>query len=160
MRAIKSPGHSPSHTAFHIPEENILFTSDMGVGQWGPWYGWVDSSILQYLESILRLKAVGDVRLVTCHDGIISDNIPVVWNRCIDKFYERENLVVDMLDRGCTKDEIIAEGIYFKKKSKIAEPMKSMLNVQDEIMLEHHLNVISDGGLANILPEYKYSKSK
>lgn len=157
LRSIKSPGHSPAHTAFHIPEENILFTGDIGVGQWGPWYGWIDCSILHYMESIFRLKAIGDVRLVTCHDGIISEDIPSVWDSCMDKFYEREILVMDMLNRGCSKDEIVAEGIYFKKKSKIAEPMKSLLNVQDEIMLEHHLNIINDGGLAKMFPDYKYS---
>jgi hydroxyacylglutathione hydrolase len=154
LKTISVPGHSPSHTAFYIPEEKILFTSDIGIGNWGPWYGWIDSNIPQYIDSLLRLKTYKDVNLVTCHDGIFSKNIENHWDACIDSFFEREELVLDMMDQGRTKDEIIEKGIYFKKKFKVAEPMKSLLTVQDEIMLEHHMNAINDGGLKKLFPKY------
>ncbi|MCP4133606.1 MAG: MBL fold metallo-hydrolase [bacterium] len=147
VRILKVPGHSPSHTAFHIPEENILFTSDTGIGSWGPWYGWIDSDIPQYVESLLKLKAFDDVQLVTCHDGIFSNNINYHWDACIDAFFTREKFIIDKLDQGYSKREIVEEGIYFKKKSRAAEPMRGLLEVQDEIMLEHHLSVMDNGGM-------------
>jgi len=156
VQTISVPGHSPSHTAFYIPEEKILFTSDIGIGNWGPWYGWIDSNIPQYMESLFRLKTYKDVNLVTCHDGIFSENIEDHWNVCINHFFERELFIKKMMEQGSSKDDIIDDGIYFKKKSKVAEPMKSLLRVQDEIMLEHHLDVINNGGLQKLFATYNY----
>ena len=92
--------------------------------------------------------------LVTCHDGIFYDDIEAHWDICINKFFEREDFIRQMLDKGSSYDEIVNEGIYFKKKDKVAEPMKSLLAVQDEIMMKHHISVLEQGGLDKFFPEY------
>jgi len=56
---IQTPGHSPSHTSFYFPDEKILFSGDMGLDRFGPWYGWTECNIKQIVESILRLDGLG-----------------------------------------------------------------------------------------------------
>jgi len=158
VKTVKVPGHSPGHTAFHIQEEKILFTSDMGIGPWGPWYGWIDSNIPLYMESLLRLKTFKDAHLVTCHDGIFPHDSDHLWQNAIDTIFEREEFILQRLEQGIRKEDIAEEGIYFKKKSSKSGPLKSLLTVQDEIMVEHHLDVIDNGGLSKLFPEYEKVK--
>jgi len=155
IRCIQAPGHSPSHTAFHIPEENLLFTGDIGIGNWGPWYGWVDSNIPLYIDSILRLKTLKHAKILTCHDGIIDSDIGHEWDRCLSHFFVREKNIQAQLEKGLRDDIIVEKGIYFKNKSKIAEPLQSLLTVQDRIMFKHHKALLEKGGLDRIFPTLK-----
>ncbi len=100
-----------------------------------------------------------NVSLITCHDGIFTENIEEHWDICINKFFEREEFIREMLDRSFSHNEIVDEGIYFKKKDKVAETLKSLLAVQDRIMLKHHIEVLKDGGFARLFPEYETNRS-
>ena len=91
MTFVPAPGHSPGHTVVHFPEDGILFTSDLGLGPFGPWYGFEDCNIRHYIESIMRLKSMKPKLLLTGHSGIIREDIDAVFDRCIDAFFMREN---------------------------------------------------------------------
>jgi len=75
IECVGTPGHSPSHTAFYFPKEKILFTGDMGVDRFGPWYGWTDCDLRELIASILKLRSL-DVRvLLTSHGGVVTSGI-------------------------------------------------------------------------------------
>ena len=90
MIFIPAPGHSPGHTTVYFPKENILFTSDLGVGLFGPWYGFKDCDIYRYVESLLYLKALKPKLLLTGHGGVISKDIEGIFDRSIEAFFWRD----------------------------------------------------------------------
>ena len=153
IQCIGTPGHSPGHTSFYIPEEKILFAGDMGIDRYGPWYGWEDCSLTSYIESIQRLKSMDAAVLLTSHNGMVTSNIDEAWDACLRHFFERERFVEERLERGMTKEQIVEDGIYFKNKSKIVEPMRRLLVIWDSIMIDHHVAMLKKGSLQKLFPD-------
>jgi glyoxylase-like metal-dependent hydrolase (beta-lactamase superfamily II) len=152
MVFIPAPGHSVGHTTVHFPEEEILFTSDIGFGPFGPWYGFRDCDICRYVQSILRLKALEPKLLLTGHDGVISTDIDAVFDEAVQTFFLREDMIKEGLERGRSRDAIVEEGIYFRNKEKAKGPTRSFLSDWDGIMFEHHSAILNQGGLDAMFP--------
>jgi len=150
IEAILTPGHSPGHTSFYLSGERIMFAGDLGLGRFGPWYGWVSCSIEEYIESLLRLKGYDTRILLTSHEGIVRDDIDGAWNACLGHFFSRETAIRSRLDAGRSPEEIAAEGIYFTNKDQVKEPMKTILTIWDRIMLDHHLKILDRGSLQQL----------
>ena len=152
---IETPGHSPSHTSFYFPDEKILFSGDMGLDQFGPWYGWTDCNIKQIAESILRLDGLAVNLILTSHGGVRKKEIQKEWVKCIHHLWQREENIILKLEAGMTKKDIIRQGVFFSDKEKVKEPMQSFLKAWDTTMYNHHENLIKEGGLMKFFPEIK-----
>jgi len=150
---VQTPGHSPSHTSFYFPDEKILFSGDMGLDRFGPWYGWTDCNIKQIVESILRLDGMDVELILTSHGGMIKNKIPDEWAGAIHKILQREEKIVQKLEKGMQKNHIISQGVFFSNKDRVSEPMRSFLDMWDTAMYNHHESLISEGGLMKFFPE-------
>ena len=155
MIFIPAPGHSPGHTTVYFPKENILFTSDLGVGLFGPWYGFKDCDIYRYVESLLYLKALKPKLLLTGHGGVISKDIEGIFDRSIEAFFWREDMIREGLEMGRSRDSIVEKGIYFKNKERAKGPLKSFLVDWDAVMFDLHRRVLNEGGLDSFFPGRK-----
>jgi len=155
MSFLSAPGHSPGHTAVHFPEEGVLFTSDLGLGPFGPWYGFEDCDIRLYIESIIRLKSLKPKILLTSHNGIFREYIDEVFDHCIHAFFVREEAIRKKLEKGLSKEEIVEEGIYFRKKAKAQGLLKDFLTPWDTVMFDLHRAIIQNGGLEKDFPGVK-----
>lgn len=156
LECIKTAGHSPSHMSFYLPGERVMFAGDLGMGQFGPWYGWVSCDLENYVESLLKLKSYPVETLLTSHDGVFSSDIDAAWDSCLSHFINRERSIRNRLDAGRSEDEIVAGGIYFTNKEKVEEPMKSIITIWDRIMLDHHLKTLANGSLENQFPQLSH----
>jgi hydroxyacylglutathione hydrolase len=156
IQSLETPGHSPHHRSFYLPDENILFTGDMGIDRFGPWYGWSDCNLEKFIRSVMHLKSLNAKMLLTSHGGIIRTNIAQTLDAIIDILTQREAKIAALLQRGLSKEEIVLDGIYYRKdKSRVGEPMKSFLLLWDSIMYDHHQKVIEKGGISGILESIK-----
>ncbi len=152
MTFVPAQGHSPGHMAVYFPDPKILFTSDLGLGPFGPWYGFKDCDITLYVDSLLRLKGMNPRLLLTSHEGVIRKGIDAVFDRCIAAIFMREDLISKKLDKGLSRDEITADGVYFLKKEKARGPLKDFLTMWDGVMFDHHLKKLREGGLKKDFP--------
>lgn len=150
---LDTTGHSPSHRSFYFPEAKVLFTGDMGVDRFGPWYGWADCDLRHLVASILKLRELPVDVLLTSHGGMRTSNIRAVWDRALRLLLEREKSVATRLEKGFTPEAIVAEGIFFIQKSQVPEPMQSFLYMWDTAMFNHHRILIEQGGLTRFFPE-------
>jgi hydroxyacylglutathione hydrolase len=158
MEFLMAPGHSPGHTTVHFPGQGILFTGDLGLGPFGPWYGFEDCDIRQFIQTILELKSMRPKFLLTSHNGIIRENIDMAFDRCIDAFFIRESAIRKKLEWGLSKDEIVEEGIYFRNKEKMQGPLRLFLPMWDSVMFDLHREIIMDGGLEKDFPGLRRQK--
>ena len=154
MAFIPAPGHSPGHMTVYFPEEHILFTSDLGFGPFGPWYGFKDCRIGHYVESLLKLKAMRPRLLLTGHDGVIGKDIDGAFDRTIEAFFLREHRIREGLDKGHSKNDMVEEGIYFKNKERAKGPLKGFLSGWDAVMVDLHIEVLKQGGLDFFFPRH------
>jgi len=152
MVIVETPGHSPSHTSFYFPDEKILFSGDMGLDRFGPWYGWKDCSIREIVDSILRLDGMDVNLILTSHGGIIKKNFDTSWAKAISRLLDREKEIRKKLEAGTSRTRIIEHGVFYKHKNKIKEPMRSFLDMWDTAMYEHHETLLRQGGLEYFFP--------
>lgn len=144
---IKTAGHSPHHMSFYFPDDKILFTGDMGLDLFGPWYGWKDCYLKDLIDSILRLKNLDVDVLLTSHGGMITKDIKEAWDKVLKQIIDREQTVRKALDQGVAKKDIVEKGIFYRFKSKVKEPMRSFLYMWDSMVFEHHLELLEEGGI-------------
>ncbi|NNF99607.1 MAG: MBL fold metallo-hydrolase [Desulfobacteraceae bacterium] len=150
IECIGTPGHSPGHMSFYFPFERILFTGDMGVDRFGPWYGWPDCDLVKMIDAMFRLRAMPVTTLLTSHGGLFTTGIVERWDRALGHLMDREKRIVKGLEEGLEKERIVASGIFFKRMPVVDEPMRSFFRMWDENMYDHHLALIERGGIAKV----------
>jgi ribonuclease/clavin/mitogillin len=73
VRALHTPGHSPGHLCFHLPEEGALLTGDLASGTGSVWVGLPEGDIADYLDSLDRVMALPGLRLLGPGHGPVVD---------------------------------------------------------------------------------------
>lgn len=103
--AIHTPGHTPGHLAFFIPEHGLLFAGDVDLTSFGPFYGHDFADIEAFIASIRKLKALGARVVATGHGRPFTDDIPKRFDDYERVIYERDARLLDRLDRPrCAED--------------------------------------------------------
>jgi glyoxylase-like metal-dependent hydrolase (beta-lactamase superfamily II) len=155
-RVIHTPGHTPGHCAFHFPEERVLFTADLDLVKAGPYYGDVDSSIEDTLNSLERLAHIDVDVYLTCHGRGIHAGNPEHIHRYAAVVHEREEKLLEFLADGPkTLETVTARGIIYG-------PPRSLsgwdLSVSERAMMKKHLEwlerkemVISENGCFSLI---------
>lgn len=153
IECLDTRGHSPAHRSFYFPEDKILFTGDLGLDRFGPWYGWSECDLRDLVAAILSLRQLPTDVLLTSHGGMLTAGINSAWDLALSRLMQREKHVAVRLEKGLRPDEIIAEGVFFPSKSSVPEPMRSFLYMWDTVMFDHHRQLIEAGGLVTYFPE-------
>ncbi|MFX1283847.1 MAG: MBL fold metallo-hydrolase [Promethearchaeota archaeon] len=107
---IYTPGHTIDHYCFYEPNDQILFSFDIDLTSFGPWYGHIESDISQFKESITRIKELEIKILISSHKGIITKNIYKQLDEFYRKIEERTVKIRGLLKRGVlTIDQLVEE---------------------------------------------------
>jgi glyoxylase-like metal-dependent hydrolase (beta-lactamase superfamily II) len=139
VKVIATPGHTPGHLSFFIPEEELLFLGDYDLTSFGPWYGDVASSIEETIASIHKLKALPARRWVVAHNaGLYEQNPGPLWEAYERTIDEREQKLLTFLDRPKTLEEICSGWIVYGKPR---EP-KEFFEFNEKVMIGKHLEYL------------------
>ena len=57
IKVIHTPGHTVGHCCFWFPEPEILFSADIDLSDFGPWYGNACSDLASLDNSLEKLEA-------------------------------------------------------------------------------------------------------
>lgn len=147
MEVIPTPGHSPGHSSFYFPGEQVLFCGDLGADRFGPWYGWPDCDLQEFVNSLLRIKELPIKLLLTSHGGVIEEGIDDVWNRCIDQIKAREEKVRQALDQGLSRVETINAGIFYDNPQAIKGSIGEVALMMEGGTYDQHYRFLQNGGL-------------
>ena len=99
LEVIHTPGHTPGHLSFFIPEHRFLFTADVDLTAFGPYYGHEFADINDFIRSVHTLKTYPAKTAATGHAGPFSDDLNSRFDRYESIFYERERAVLDRLEK-------------------------------------------------------------
>jgi glyoxylase-like metal-dependent hydrolase (beta-lactamase superfamily II) len=138
---INTPGHTIDHYCFYEPSEHILFSFDIDLTSFGPWYGHRESSIPQFKESINKLKELEIKILVSAHKGIITKNIYKQINDFYRKIEERTEKIRDLFKGGVQTIDQLVERKPIYGEFPYAEPL---LRYWEEQMIKKHLVEIEE----------------
>lgn len=143
LKAIHTPGHSRGHCAFFVPEQRILFSADIDLTSFGPWYGALDSDVDEFIRSIQRLRDLKPEVVLPGHGGVIDENVDLEFERYLGKIYEREERMLDFLSEGRTLGEMIGQGLIYRR---FPDYLESWYGMMEGIMIKLHLERLLEGG--------------
>jgi glyoxylase-like metal-dependent hydrolase (beta-lactamase superfamily II) len=144
-RVIHTPGHTPGHCAFHFPEEKILHTADLDLVRAGPYYGDVQSSIEETLDSLERLAAIPVDVYLTSHGKGIHDGDPDLLRRYAHVIHQREEKLLELLADGPgTLESVTAQGIIYGPPRVLAG---WDLSASERAMMKKHLAWLEKKGM-------------
>jgi glyoxylase-like metal-dependent hydrolase (beta-lactamase superfamily II) len=114
LETIHTPGHTPGHLAFFIPEVDLLFTADVDLTHFGPFYGHDFADIGKFLQSIERLRQLNAGTVATGHAGPFNDQVIEKFNLYEEIVYRRERRVLEQLTQPMTIDDFRGRNIIFR----------------------------------------------
>lgn len=152
LQVIHTPGHTPGHISLFEAKAEILFSGDIDLSSFGPWYGNRRSDLQEFRRSIRHLIELNPKAIVTGHSGIISDNIQERLNNYVDKFDLREELILQHLNAAKTLEELVDLKIIYRR---FPEPQK-LYRFFEATMLEKHLHSLLSQGKVFVNQNQKY----
>jgi len=134
VEVIHFPGHTPGHSGFAFPREGFIFTADIDLEPFGPWYGNLKSSADEFLESIEKLRRLGPDFIITGHaPEPLTSGIPKLLDDFRDVIFKREKEIIRLLqNRKNTIMELSYEQPIFQGHPK-------RIIVFEWMMIWHHL---------------------
>ncbi len=161
LEAIHIPGHSPGHFGFLIRKYGIFFASDIGLDLFGPWYGYANSDLNQYIPSIHKIKGLDIERTVSSHADQLIDDINKGLDRCIRIIDRRDNQILEKINQGVRDiKKLVGSGIIYKNlSSKIMS--SNFISFFDENMIKKHIKILISAGEVdkeNFMPVFNETK--
>jgi glyoxylase-like metal-dependent hydrolase (beta-lactamase superfamily II) len=134
LAPIYTPGHTRDHYCFYEKKNRILFSFDYDLTQF-PWYGHKESSLSEFRESIMKLRALSPEIVVSSHRGVITENINVEFAKFYNIIDERNARILSSLEDGKTLDQLVDMAPIYGTFP-YAQPL---LRYWESMMIETHL---------------------
>lgn len=142
VEVVHTPGHSAGHCCLYFPNQGVLFTTDIDLTPFGPWYGAGDSSIEAFIASIERIKGIDAEVYVTGHQvGAIRDGFQKRLDQFLEVIYQREQRIKKLLEQGFSPEQMAQRGVIYDPKFHI-DPWIYMYELA---MIRKHLERIERG---------------
>lgn len=142
LRIIPVPGHSPGQIAIHVPEADFLFTADVSLHPFGPFYGHAFGDIEDSIRSICRLRAVGAGTVLSGHCGPFQDDTDRRFAEHEAIIHERDRRILERLSAPQAIEDLLGLGIIYSKQARLTRLMKWW----ERTHLEKHLERLVKGG--------------
>jgi len=152
FEVLHLPGHSPGHCGFIFPRQGFIFTADITLAKFGPFYGNMSASLPDFLNSLDLLVDMKPDFIISSHNQpMVKGNIVKRLIEYRDIIYARQRRIVDLISQGRHSIAEIASAapihIHFPSP-------KPIFFIYEQIMVMHHLRylqsqdyLIEDGGL-------------
>ena len=156
VEIIGTPGHTPGHISFFFPGPKVLLLGDYDLTKFGPWYGDLNSSIHETINSLERLREVpAKVWLASHETGIFEEDPGARWDEYLSVIAEREGKLIDLLKTPRTLEQIVAACIVYGRPR---EP-KMFFELGERGHMKKHLEKLMKEDLVKKDGEY-YSASQ
>ncbi len=114
LETVHTPGHTPGHIAFFIPEHDLLFSGDIDLTSFGPFYGHDFADIDDFLASIEKLKQINSKILISGHAGPFEDNLHSRFDAYAGVIHSRDRQVLEKLRRPKSIDDFKGTNLFYK----------------------------------------------
>jgi glyoxylase-like metal-dependent hydrolase (beta-lactamase superfamily II) len=143
IEVLHAPGHTPGHLAFFVPEAGLLYTSDVDLTAFGPFYGHDFADLGQLVETIRGLKKIKARLVATSHGGPFEDDVSGRFDEYERIIHRRERTILDLLRNPRTLDSFRQSGVIYR-----TYPEPADLHAWFELVhVEKHLESLLGRGL-------------
>lgn len=114
MEVMHLPGHTPGHSGFWFPQVGLLYSTDIDLTPFGPWYANLRSDLDAYEASAERIIALRPRIIVTGHAGPFRDCLEERLRDFMAKLAAREEALLRVLQKPRRLDELMGQGIIYR----------------------------------------------
>jgi glyoxylase-like metal-dependent hydrolase (beta-lactamase superfamily II) len=115
MEVLATPGHSSDSLSFYLPHEQAVLTGDTLLGRGSTVVAWPDGSLGQYLDSLDRLRSLGQERalaLALPGHGPTVDDPQTLLGQYIEHRHDRLEQVRGAIEAGASSVAQVVEMVY------------------------------------------------
>jgi len=141
--AIHSPGHASDHYCLFEPRRKILFSFDIDLAAFGPWYGHRESNVELFEASVRRVQALHPRIVVSSHLGIISDRIDERFEAYLNIISRREEQILRFLSQERRLEEMVDQALIYGG----FPYAPALLRYWEGQMLQKHIHRLIEKGL-------------
>ena len=147
LKVLFTPGHTAGHCAYYELNSKIVFLGDIDLTKY-PYYGNLDASLIDFEESIAKIKSLDVNIVVTGHRGIIEGKKKIdeeieKYQSILDGRGERILTYFSERGRSIKLDEFEKNNIIYRKYS----AYKDFEIIAELLMIEKHLEKFLKKGI-------------
>ena len=152
MEIIGTPGHSAGFCCLHFPHEGVVYTGDIDLTSFGPWYFGADGDIDQFIKSSEIIANLDAETYITGHEaGIVNrDDFQLGLRKYIEIIKKRGDRILAALAKPLSLKDLCSLGLIYGKKFIVDEWVRAW----DALTVKKHLDRLLTNGMIT------YSNSK
>lgn len=147
LQVILTPGHTGGHCCFLEKNSKIAFLADIDLSSFGPWYGGIDSSLIELEASIRRIKEIDIEIAVTSHKGVVEgkSSVAEAIKAYENTIYKRDERILSYLNetKPTKAQELEKKNIIYKYYTQY-EIYEHMVEV---VMIQYHFDKLEKNGI-------------
>ena len=158
LQAISLPGHSPGHNGYLVSSPDaaeVLFVADIGLDDFGAWYGFNYCSLADYRAAIARLKKMYDPArqiLLSSHSHPLFPGEAGDFDRILTGINATETRIVEALTRagGQSVADLTFTGLFYPMRSlkRMQGSLRKLYYFWEFYCIQNHLEDLRDRGRA------------
>jgi glyoxylase-like metal-dependent hydrolase (beta-lactamase superfamily II) len=144
VQVVHTPGHTPGHSCFYFPEQDILYLADLDLTSFGPWYGDLTSDINALLESLQLLEKFQAGVYLTGHgQGVFTGpEARAALVQFKQVIFDREKEVLRLLQKPRTIFELVKRRLIYRK---FLEPKFVYDHIEKQMISKHLARLVQNG---------------
>jgi hydroxyacylglutathione hydrolase len=148
LEVVPAPGHTPGHSCFAFPNQDLIFLADVDLTPFGPWYGDAASDLRAWEETLARLHTVRARTCLTAHEqGIFTPEQARAGLAHFQKVIkERDVQILEALQTPRTLPRLVDLRLIYGKPR---EPL-AIYNHMEAQMLSKHLERLQTSGRVSL----------
>lgn len=144
LTILHTPGHTAGHLSIFLPKNKIMFVGDIDLSSFGPWYGCLDSNLLEFEHSIQLMQKYDIDIAVSSHKGIIEGKIQIqdLIISYLHVVQDRDTRILACIPEshagspGVSLDSLVGKNLIYTKYNQF----EAYLKMAEKIMIERHLD--------------------
>jgi len=148
LEIIPAAGHTPGHSCFHFPRQELLFLADVDLTPFGPWYGDKTSSLEDFEATLERLAGFQARTYITAHEqGIFSqEEFQAALPSYRQSIAARDERLLELLQTPKTVKQL-ADRHFFYGKPK--DPPFIYHHIESQMLTKHLERLLSQGHVSH-----------
>lgn len=142
LEAIHTPGHTPGHLAFFIPEHEMIFSGDIDLTPFGPFYGHDFADIDDFLASIEKLNHLDAKIVASGHAGPFNDNLKDRFRAYAQVIHNRDHQLLEKLNRPKSIEDFRGRHLFYNAYPDFSD----LIRWFELVHIEKHLSRLKDMG--------------
>lgn len=157
LQVIHTPGHTPGHCAFLVEEYALVFTADIDLSSFGPWYGNLTSNLEHFQESVQKVRSLNAQLLISSHSQPVTEHIDQKLEKYGAIIEQRHEIVYRLLrQKAMTLEQLIDLKPIYRRHPDPAPVYRFF----EGNMLRQHLAVLQSRGLVHYSEEEKLYEAR